>query len=100
MYSSNFFGGDNYATGYATSLHPLGPFTKAKNNPVLQKNTNKGSMVKGTGHCMIVDISNRLYCVYHGRTQKSGDQRVVFIDPIEIQPSKLLVVHNTQVNNK
>ena len=37
MYSANYFGGKNYAVGYATSKNPLGPFTKASNNPVLQK---------------------------------------------------------------
>src|SRR5690554_4015338 len=38
MYSANFYGGENYAVGYATSKSPLGPFTKADNNPVLEKN--------------------------------------------------------------
>lgn len=32
MYSANYFGGKNYAVGYATSKNPLGPFTKASNN--------------------------------------------------------------------
>ena len=41
MYSANFFGGKNYAVGYATSKSPLGLFTKAANNPVLQKTRNR-----------------------------------------------------------
>jgi hypothetical protein len=41
MYSANHFGGQHYAVGYATSSSPLGPFKKAANNPVLQKNTGK-----------------------------------------------------------
>ena len=53
LYSANFFGGKNYAVGYATSQSPLGPFTKAANNPVLQKNTEQGGIVTGTGHCML-----------------------------------------------
>jgi beta-xylosidase len=36
MYSANYFGGKNYAVGYATSKSPLGPFEKAQNNPILQ----------------------------------------------------------------
>mgnify|MGYP002449193364 CR=1 FL=1 len=49
LYSANFFGGKNYAVGYATSQNPLGPFTKAANNPVLQKDTEQGGIVTGTG---------------------------------------------------
>ena len=72
--------------GYATSQNPLGPFTKAANNPVLQKDTEQGGIVTGTGHCMLIDIHDRLYCVYHGRTETTGDERMVFIDLIDIQP--------------
>ncbi|HEX2536220.1 MAG TPA: glycoside hydrolase family 43 protein, partial [Chitinophagaceae bacterium] len=49
MYSANHFGGEHYAIGYATGPTPLGPFTKAANNPVLQKNTDRGGPVTGTG---------------------------------------------------
>lgn len=93
MYSANFFGGQYYAVGYATSDNPLGPFVKADNNPVLQKNTDSGGDVTGTGHNMVLNLSNdSLYCVYHGRTTKTGDQRVVFIDKIEIVEDGKLVV--------
>jgi beta-xylosidase len=93
MYSANFFGGKNYAAGYATSDNPLGPFKKAANNPVLQKNTDRGGTVTGTGHCMVLTLNGELLCVYHGRTEKTGDQRVVFIDRMEILPDGQLVVH-------
>ncbi len=93
MYSANFFGGKNYAVGYATATDPLGPFTKAANNPVLQKNTDKGGEVTGTGHNMVLTLPDgKQYCVYHGRTAKTGDQRVVFIDPMEITKDGLLTV--------
>ena len=93
MYSANFFGGQNYAVGYATSKSPLGPFVKAENNPVLQKNTEEGGVVTGTGHNMIFTIDGNMYTVYHGRTEKTGNERVVFIDPMEIKPCGKLVVH-------
>ena len=93
LYSANFFGGKNYAVGYATSKDPLGPFEKAANNPVLQKNTESGGNVTGTGHCMVLDIGGKSYCVYHGRTRETGEKRVVFIDPLEILPDGRLVVH-------
>ena len=100
LYSANFFGGKNYAVGYATSQNPLGPFTKAANNPVLQKNTEQGGIVTGTGHCMLIDIHNRLYCVYHGRTETTGDERMLFIDPAEIQPDGKLVVHGPNTGSQ
>lgn len=94
MYSANFFGGQNYAVGYATAKNPLGPFEKASNNPILQKNTEAGGDVTGTGHNMILTLQNgEMYTVYHGRTKKTGDARVVFMDKIEILPNGELVVH-------
>lgn len=95
MYSANFFGGKNYAVGYATSKSPLGPFDKADNNPVLQKNVEQGGLVTGTGHNSITvsPDGEGMLCVYHGRTSKTGSKRVVFIDPMEVLPNGKLVVH-------
>ncbi len=95
MYSANYFGGKNYAVGYATSGSPLGPFKKAGNNPVLEKNVEKGGIVTGTGHNSVTvspDGKNML-CVYHGRTSKTGKKRVVFIDRMEVTDDGKLVVH-------
>ena len=94
MYSANFFGGKNYAVGYATSKFPLGPFVKADNNPVLQKNIEQGGVVTGTGHNSVaVAPDGTMLCVYHGRTTKTGENRVLFIDPMEVQADGTLVVH-------
>jgi beta-xylosidase len=94
MYSANFFGGENYAVGYATSDHPLGPFTKADNNPVLQKNVEEGGIVTGTGHNMVLFTpEGDMLCVYHGRTSQTGNARLVFIDHMEILKDGTLVVH-------
>ena len=94
MYSANYFGGKNYAVGYATSKSPLGPFTKAGNNPVLQKNTGKGGVVTGTGHNSVVfsPDGKEMFCVYHARTTATGDERVVFIDRMKISGDGTLVV--------
>ncbi len=92
MYSANFFGGKNYAVGYATSRNQLGPFVKADNNPVLQKNTDTGGVVTGTGHCMMFADNGVMYCVYHGRTETTGNDRVVFIDKMAVEPSGQLKV--------
>ncbi len=94
MYSANFYGGKFYAVGYATSKSPLGPFTKADNNPVLEKNVEKGGIVTGTGHNSItISPTGEMLCVYHGRTSKTGDERVVFIDQMEVLDDGTLVVH-------
>ena len=79
MYSANFFGGKNYAVGYATADSPLGPYVKAANNPVLEKNVGKGGIVTGTGHNSVTwsRDGKRMFCVYHGRTapRSDGDRR-------------------------
>lgn len=100
MYSANFFGGSNYAVGYATSKNPLGPFIKAAGNPVLQKNTEKGGSVTGTGHNSIIYSPDhkKMFCVYHGRTTATGDNRVVFIDPMKILKSGELVIFGPTTN--
>lgn len=94
MYSANYFGGKNYAVGYATAKQPLGPFVKSTNNPVLQKNVERGGIVTGTGHNSITWSKDRrqMYCVYHGRTQKTGDERVVFIDKMGVDEKGNLYV--------
>jgi beta-xylosidase len=95
MYSSNYYGGKYYAVGYATASSPLGPFQKAPSNPVLEKNTEKGGIVTGTGHNSVTFAPDgeSMLCVYHGRTSETGDQRVVFIDRMEILDDGTLVVH-------
>lgn len=85
MYSANFYGGGNYAVGYATSDNPLGPFVKAANNPVLEENVSRGGKVMGTGHNMVLKLKDgNYYIVYHGRMADYPDQRVVFVDRMEI----------------
>ena len=85
MYSANFYGGQHYAVGYATAGSPLGPFVKSSDNPVLEKNADKGGEVTGTGHNMVLKLpGGGMYCVYHGRTAPTGDVRMVFIDPMEV----------------
>lgn len=102
MYSANYYAGKNYAVGYATGNSPLGPFTKAANNPVLQKNVDQGGDVTGTGHNMVLfnADSSKMYTVYHGRTTQSGDNRVVFIDEMHIDEHGLLRVDGPSTSSK
>lgn len=93
MYSANHFGGEHYAVGYATALSPLGPYQKADDNPILQKNTKLGGIVTGTGHNSITysPDGSEMFCVYHGRTAATGDERVVFIDRMEVKEGRIVV---------
>lgn len=92
MYSANHFGGEHYAVGYATADSPLGPFTKADSNPILEKNVEKGGIVTGTGHNMVIKLKNGdMWTAYHGRTSATGNDRVVFIDPIRFDNGKLVI---------
>lgn len=102
MYSANYFGGEHYAVGYAVSDNPLGPFVKASNNPVLEKNIALGGDVTGTGHNMVFSSKDgeKLYCVYHGRTQKTGDERVVFIDEMWIDDNGHIIVDGPTTEEK
>ncbi|RDV12984.1 glycoside hydrolase [Pontibacter diazotrophicus] len=102
MYSANYFGGQHYAVGYATAASPLGPYEKAANNPVLQKNTDEGGVVTGTGHNSITHSPDgkEMFCVYHGRTLRTGDERVVFIDRMEVKDGKINVFGPTTTPQK
>jgi beta-xylosidase len=93
MYSANNFAGQNYAVGYGTSKSPLGPFTKASNNPVLEKNTAKGGTVTGTGHNTITysPDGKEMFIVYHARTTATGNARVIFIDRMHVKDGEITV---------
>jgi beta-xylosidase len=97
MYSANYFGGRHYAIGYATAHSPLGPYTKAANNPVLQKNTEQGGTVTGTGHNSIAysPDGKDMFCVYHARTDKTGDERVVCIDRMRVENGIITILGPT-----
>lgn len=99
MYSANFFGGDWYAVGYATSKSPLGPYKKAANNPVLEKNNDNG--VRGVGHGNIFFSPDRseMYYVYHARTA-DDDARKLFIDQMFLEPDGTLRVDGPSVTPK
>lgn len=102
MYSANYFGGQHYAVGYATAASPLGPYKKAANNPVLQKNTAQGGTVTGTGHNSITysPDGKEMFCVYHGRTTRTGEERVVFIDRMEVKAGRITVSGPTTTPQK
>lgn len=98
MYSANSYQGAYYAVGYATSDNPLGPFVKSDFNPVLQENVSKGGVVMGTGHNMMFRTpEGQMMTSYHGRLISNPGERVVFIDPMEIDAEGHLIIHGPTV---
>ncbi|GAB3425604.1 glycoside hydrolase family 43 protein [Niabella aquatica] len=63
VYTANHFENQRYAVGYATSASPMGPWTKAAENPILSMdNTGK----PGVGHGDIFfDTDGSMYYVFH-----------------------------------
>ena len=102
MYSANYFGGQYYAIGYATARSPLGPYVKAANNPILQKNTAQGGSVTGTGHNSIAysPDGKEMFCVYHARTAKTGDERVVCLDRMQVTKGVIKILGPTTTPQK
>ncbi len=91
MYSSGFYAAKSYSIGYATSNHPIGPFVKAKENPILETIEGK---ISGPGHnSIIMGPDNQLYCVYHVHTDYNhpSENRQVFMDKIFISHGKLFI---------
>jgi len=83
MYSARGFFDPNYSLGYATSRSPMGPFVKAKENPILRKT----DAVSGPGHNSVVASPDgrELFCVYHiHHSLKGGAPRDLAIDRMQI----------------
>ncbi len=81
-YSANYFASPAYSVGYATSNTPLGPFTKAEENPILTSGLRKD--VSGTGHHSFTTSpdSKELWTFYHSHTDllHPGGNRKVNMD--------------------
>ncbi len=93
-YSANNTGNTGYGVGYATASHPLGPWTKAEENPILASHLEIG--VSSPGHNSIVQSpdGSELFIVYHAHAdpKKLGGDRVVNIDRIAFTPDGKLRV--------
>ncbi len=80
LYSGTGASSLNYAIGYATAEHPMGPFIKYEGNPIVHRNEE----AYGPGHgCVVEDGEGQLWSVYH--QQKDGSEpwnRFLCIDPL------------------
>jgi len=95
MYSANSVAGPDYALGYATAKKPLGPFEKADNNPVVQKNA-EGTVTTTAHNCVTWSPDGtEMFCLYGARAGGAqGRGRVLILDRMEILKDGTLVVHS------
>lgn len=94
-YSANHTAFPHYGIGYATADTPLGPWTKADENPIAATNLDIG--VSGPGHSCIISSPDgkEMFIVYHTHAdaEKPSGDRVVNIDRIVFEDSgKLKIV--------
>ena len=78
MYSANCYVSREYSVGYAVAEHPLGPFHKTTQNPILSSSHEK---ISGPGHNSVTSSTDgrELFIVYHIHTDPdhpSGDRQV------------------------
>jgi beta-xylosidase len=93
-YSANHTEFPSYGIGYATADQPLGPWTKADENPILATNLELG--VSAPGHNSIVRTRDgkELFIVYHTHAdpKRPSADRVVNIDRLEFTADGRLCV--------
>ncbi|MBQ4607951.1 MAG: family 43 glycosylhydrolase, partial [Clostridia bacterium] len=79
-YSGNYYASKEYSVGVAVADHPLGPYTKQANNPILRHiETEEGVLVSGPGHNSFFCVGNELFTSYHTHTYTnapSGNRQV------------------------
>jgi xylan 1,4-beta-xylosidase len=86
FYSANDFRNPDYAVGYATSEHPLGPWKKFMGNPVLNRAV---TGTNGTGHGDFFHRKKRWYYVFHTHNNNSTvAPRKTAIIPVKFKRSK------------
>lgn len=85
FYSANYYKNSTYGVGVATSVSPLGPYTKAEYNPVLQADPD-WSFISGTGHCSVFPSPDKseLWMAYHSHVDvvNGGDVRKIGFDKL------------------
>ena len=73
FYSANFYGSKEYTLGVATADHPLGPYTKQANNPILNYvETEEKVIVSGPGHNSFFTVGDEVFTSYHTHTYPSS----------------------------
>lgn len=94
FFSANHFGWEadqrlsNYAMGYATCAGPMGPCTKAPENPILLSYNDKRGCLSGPGHQTVFEAGGRKYLAFHAwsataKCRPAGKGRYMYIAPLD-----------------
>ena len=82
FYSANHFGWEEdqrlsaYAMGYARCEGPMGPCTKAPNNPILYSyNSREAGCLSGPGHQSVFEVGGRQFISFHAHGATAGCRR-------------------------
>lgn len=78
FYTANDFRNPDYATGYATSSSPYGPWKKFSGNPIISR---KNIGINGTGHGDFIQKGPQLFYVFHTHHSDStvAPRRTAFV---------------------
>lgn len=82
-YSANYYADKAYSIGVAVAEHPLGPYVKQANNPILTwVEQNDKVTVSGPGHNAFFTVGDELFTAYHTHTypQNPSGNRQLNID--------------------
>lgn len=85
FYSANCYAEKEYALGVAVADHPMGPYTKQANNPVLNYiESGDKVIVSGPGHNSFFTVGDEIFTSYHTHTypQAPSGNRQVNIDRV------------------
>lgn len=85
FYSGCGYSNDCYAVGVAMADHPLGPYTKNSNNPILKtRNPKTSKSWEGPGHCSVVQSpEGRWLMFYHAWPPGAiGTKRLMLLDEV------------------
>lgn len=86
-YSGSHFESPHYSVGYATASHPLGPWKKYENNPIMKST----SYAHGTAHHSLVESpsGDELFIVYHQHNDLvTTEPRQMAIDRMQFVPQE------------
>lgn len=94
LFSANYYASAHYSVGYATSASPLGPYVKAKDNPLL---VGDGRHTAGTGHCALTRSpdGSEIYISYHSHNNPldlSKVNRIPCVDKLVVRADGTLKV--------
>ncbi|MBE5785952.1 MAG: hypothetical protein E7324_00255 [Clostridiales bacterium] len=74
FFSANYTSTHDYCVGAAVSDHPLGPYVKQENNPILAPEVdlaNGSVIVSGPGHHSYFTVGDELFASYHVNTSNT-----------------------------